>query len=290
VRLAAAAASLAETAPEDERPMQGVLFGSLFDDGDGDDDGDLDVRATAAALPLEVRPLATADPSEVAALGALQTAAFSPHLESMGSGYLQQRLYEQSLKDADCALVALLPPDAAAALLANEGDNEEEDGDEDGRGGGAAAVAAARAKAKAAAAAADAAAARADAPVVVGGAQAARVPLGGQSAPLDVWYVSGVVVHAKGRGRGVGRALVDALVAAARTAEPAVGAVCLHVAPANAAAVALYRGAGFTDYWRGPLGTGSTGAESGSELVGALLAADGAHEGEVLMALRVVPE
>ena len=128
--------------------------------------------------------------------------------------------------------------------------------------------------------------------MVVGGAQAARVSFGGlvmgAEPILDIWYVSGVVVDPRARGLGIGRALVNGLIAAARSADPQVGAICLHVAPTNVAAINLYRGAGFIDYEHDAFQT--TLSVEDVELKSAIRRADGAHEGETLMALKVVSE
>ena len=278
------------SSPSEEQSLQDLLFGGLTD---SDEDDDIDFRSLPSELPLEVRHLAKFDPREVTDLATLQSAVFSPHLKSMGSSYMQQRMFEQGLKDADCTLVALLSPETAASLLCNELDgNDDDQNDGKDNRSGAAAVAEDRAKARAAAAASEMAVARANTPAVVGGAQAARITIGGLvlgAEPIsDIWYVSGVVVDPRARGFGIGRALVNGLIAAARFADPKVGAICLHVAPTNAAALALYRGAGFMDYER-DLFIEALPVED-AELESALRKADGAQEGETLMALKVVPE
>lgn len=281
------------SSPSEEQSLQDLLFGSL-NDSDGDDDDDINFRSLPSELPLEVRRLAKFDPREVTDLATLQSAVFSPHLKSMGSSYMQQRMFEQGLKDADCTLVALLSPETAASLLRNEldgNDDDQGDGTKDNLSG-AAAVAEDRAKARAAAAASETAVARANTPAVVGGAQAARITIGGLALgaepTLDTWYVSGVVVDPRARGFGIGRALVNGLIAAARSADPKVGAICLHVAPTNAAALALYRGAGFMDYER-DLFIEALPVDN-AELESTLRKADGAHEGETLMALKIMPD
>lgn len=294
IRLAAAPSSWPEgSSPSDETSLQDLLFGDLVDGDEDDDDGDIDYSIEPSNLPLEVRPLAKSHPREVTELATLQSLVFSPHLKSMGSSYMQQRMFEQGLKDADCTLVALLSAETAASLLHSETDaNVDEQNGRSDNLSGAAAVAEERAKARAAAAASDTAAAHANAPVVVGGAQAARVSFGGlvmgAEPILDIWYVSGVVVDPRARGLGIGRALVNGLIAAARSADPQVGAICLHVAPTNVAAINLYRGAGFIDYEHDAFQT--TLSVEDVELKSAIRRADGAHEGETLMALKVVSE
>jgi ribosomal protein S18 acetylase RimI-like enzyme len=62
-------------------------------------------------------------------------------------------------------------------------------------------------------------------------------------------HVVGMMVRPEARGRGIGRGLVDALVAEARRAT-GVELATLSVTSTNTAAAALYEAAGFTRYGR----------------------------------------
>ena len=63
-----------------------------------------------------------------------------------------------------------------------------------------------------------------------------------------VW---GVYLNASGRGQGIGRKMLDALLETARGLD-GVTTVILTVAEENGPAVALYRNAGFQEYGREP--------------------------------------
>jgi len=181
--------------------------------------------------------LPSTPPDHLSGLSALKTCAFSPHLTSMGSVYLQQRQYQESLNKADLVLVALSQCGGGAEEEGSSGSGAcGHEGEHEGS-------------------------------VVAGGAQVSSVALG-ESA---VWYVSSVVVDPILRGRGVGRQLMNSVLAEARrtneeeeeeeeeaTAEEkgstAVGAqkglaraLFLHVAAENTPAVALYRSVGFKE-------------------------------------------
>jgi ribosomal protein S18 acetylase RimI-like enzyme len=66
-----------------------------------------------------------------------------------------------------------------------------------------------------------------------------------------IGHIVGMMVREESRGRGLGRALLEACIARARRA-PGLEMLTLSVTSHNAAAVALYRAAGFDRYGRLP--------------------------------------
>jgi ribosomal protein S18 acetylase RimI-like enzyme len=64
-----------------------------------------------------------------------------------------------------------------------------------------------------------------------------------------IGHIVGMMVRAEARGRGVGRALLNACIAQARDAR-GIEMLTLSVTASNASAVALYEGAGFKRYGR----------------------------------------
>lgn len=124
-----------------------------------------------------------------------------------------------------------------------------------------------------------------NAAVVVGGLQVTQVDVpgddGGESRPpTKLWYATGVAVRPDSRRGGIGRALVEGLCARAG-ADGDVAAIYLHVATANEAARALYRGAGFRELPNG--GEGDRGRVATEE---AAVSSSNPELDEVLMCWR----
>lgn len=71
------------------------------------------------------------------------------------------------------------------------------------------------------------------------------VAYGGMTFVLDEGSVTNIATHPDLRGRGIGHAVVRALLAAAK--ERGIASVFLEVRPSNAPALALYRGEGFDE-------------------------------------------
>ena len=74
------------------------------------------------------------------------------------------------------------------------------------------------------------------------------VAYGGMTFVLDEGSITNIATHPDFRGRGIGHAVVRALLAAA--SERGISSVFLEVRPSNAPALALYRGEGFFEVGR----------------------------------------